>query len=246
MFGLLIDCLKRFGIGGLMVYLKFKFGRTSSLNLMGYEYPIRMRPTATDKTTFREIFLKREYDIALPPALKVQYIIDAGANIGFTSVFFANKYRGTTIISIEPDEENFTVLAENVRAYPGIKPLRTALWYKADTLNIIDAGLGKRGLMTEASANGGGLTSVSIPEIIARYGLPRIDILKMDIEGSEKEVFSENYDSWLPVTNCVIIELHDRMKPGCSKAVFAALSKYDFEFSIKGENLVFVKQAFIR
>ena len=65
---------------------------------------------------------------------------------------------------------------------------------------------------------------------------------KMDIEGSEREVFSIDAEHWLPITKCIIIELHDRMKDGCSTAVFKALSQFNFECTIKGENLVFINK----
>jgi hypothetical protein len=73
---------------------------------------------------------------------------------------------------------------------------------------------------------------------------PHIDILKLDIEGSEKEVFETGYEHWLPKINILIIELHDKMKKGCSRAVFNAISKYDFSFDIKGENIIFTNNAF--
>ena len=65
------------------------------------------------------------------------------------------------------------------------------------------------------------------------------DIVKLDVEGSEKEIFSENYEGWLPKKKVLIVELHDRMKKGCRKAVFQAISRYDFSLQVAGENLVF-------
>jgi hypothetical protein len=61
----------------------------------------------------------------------------------------------------------------------------------------------------------------------------------MDIEGSEKEVFESSYEYWLPKTRMLIIELHDNMKNGTSKSLFAAISKYDFSFDMRDENLIF-------
>ena len=67
-----------------------------------------------------------------------------------------------------------------------------------------------------------------------------IDIFKIDIEGSEKELFEMNYEYWLPKTKCLIVETHDRMKPGCSESVLNTIRKYDFEKIESGENIVFV------
>ena len=72
------------------------------------------------------------------------------------------------------------------------------------------------------------------------YKLDYIDILKMDVEGSEKEIFESNYEHWLSKTKCLIIELHDRMRKGSSDSVFAAVSKYNFTKLESGENVVFI------
>ena len=52
-------------------------------------------------------------------------------------------------------------------------------------------------------------------------------------------VFEKNYENWLPRTRLLIVELHDRMQPGSSKAVFNAITKYDFICETKWENLIF-------
>ena len=77
-----------------------------------------------------------------------------------------------------------------------------------------------------------------------QFNMPHIDVLKLDIEGSEKEVFEENFEKWLPLTKVLIIELHDEMKKGCSRAVFNAMNKFDFSFDTKGENIIFTNNAF--
>jgi len=239
MFGLLIRCVRIFGIRGILIYAQLKLGLTNSIRIPGIKYPVSLRPQQADKISFREIFMKREYDVTLPSTLIPTVIIDGGANVGFTSVFFANKYPTARIFSIEPDASNFTCLVNNTRNYTTITPIKSALWYKAELLNVVDKGYGDRGFVIEKNDEVNGLQATSIADLMQQYQLTHLDILKLDIEGSEKEVFSENYQRWLPQTKCLIIELHDRMKPGCSRAVFSALTQYNFSFSIKGENLVF-------
>ena len=68
--------------------------------------------------------------------------------------------------------------------------------------------------------------------------LESIDILKVDIEGAEKEVF-ETCD-WIDAINCLMIETHDRFKPGSSAAVDAVTAEF---FSSKhGETTVYVRK----
>jgi len=72
-----------------------------------------------------------------------------------------------------------------------------------------------------------------------------IDILKLDIEGAEKNVFEKNFEKWLPKVKILIIEFHDRMIEGCSSTALKALSYYNFCSESKGENTIFYNQEFI-
>lgn len=243
MFGLFINCLTAFGWRGLIIYFKVRTGTTRSVSLPGIKHPFRLRAQRADGISFREIFLRRLYDLSLPQTIQPNVIIDGGANIGLTSLFFANRYPNARIISVEPDENNFAVLSDNVRPYSRITPVKSAIWNKKEQIHVVDKGYGDRGFMIEKNATGTVLEAMSLPDLLQAHGITQIDILKLDIEGSEKEVFSENYDSWLPHTRCLIIELHDRMKPGCSHAVFKALLNYDFSLSIHGDNLLFINQS---
>ena len=74
------------------------------------------------------------------------------------------------------------------------------------------------------------------------YNIDEIDIIKMDIEGSEFYVFYELSDIWLKKTKILIIEMHDRKIPGCSKKVLAKMKKLGFIYKIYSENYIFYKQ----
>jgi hypothetical protein len=72
---------------------------------------------------------------------------------------------------------------------------------------------------------------------MATYNKKHIDLFKIDIEGAEKEVLSEN-NEWLSRTKILIIELHDKKKKGCSNAFFSALSGRNFECHPFGQNFL--------
>lgn len=243
MFWFLSKCIQKFGVaGGLSVYVQIKILRRPTINLPGYLHPIYYRPGTADLTTFREIFLREEYKLELPASLTPKIIIDAGANIGFTSVFFSRHYPDATIYALEPELGNFELLQKNAEGNPRVTAIQAALWNENGTIEIADHGYGLRGFMVQKQS-GKNLTTqaLTLQSIIQQYNIPSIDILKIDIEGSEKEVFSGD-TSWLQITICLVIELHDRMKPGCSEAVYGALSRHHFSKTIKGENLVFINQ----
>ena len=78
---------------------------------------------------------------------------------------------------------------------------------------------------------------------MAESGFDEIDLLKIDIEGAEKEVFgAPDVDEWLSKVKVLTIELHDRMKRGCSYEFFKAMSKYHWHFALRGENLIFMRE----
>ena len=82
------------------------------------------------------------------------------------------------------------------------------------------------------------IPAVTLDDLIRDHG--EIDLLKLDIEGSELEVFQEN-TGWLDKVTAINIELHDHIKPGCSNAFEAAVSKYDGVKKYTTHNVIWSK-----
>ena len=80
--------------------------------------------------------------------------------------------------------------------------------------------------------------AISIAGLMKKYDLEHIDILKMDIEGSEKEIFSDDYKSWLSKVRVLIVEFHDHKIPDCTKTFFKALDDYSYRMRCRGENVI--------
>jgi len=191
MFQFLIQCLRLFGLGaGLLIYARIKILKADKVTLPGLKHPIYFRPGSSDIHTFREIFLRREYAIQIPEENIPKTIIDAGANIGFTTLFFLLRFPNSQIISLEPNAENFELLKKNTAGYPNILPMQAALWNKKGVLNVIDEGYGVRGFVVGEGSlkNADNVPSTTLMELISQNNISSIDILKIDIEGSEKEV----------------------------------------------------------
>lgn len=202
--------------------------------------PIIMRSLSTDKWVFKQVFVNNEYSFRIKEQPSV--IIDAGANTGMASIYFANKFPDAKIIAIEPENGNYSILLKNTSSYPNITPIKAALWNKEGIISVIDIGLGSWGFITEEQTNSNtniddtnSVKAITINSILNRFGIDKIDILKIDIEGAEKEVFSDSA-KWLDKTETIIAELHDRMKPGCSRVFYANSNGFDQEW-VKGENV---------
>ena len=228
----------------LSLYLKIKTGQFQNLSVPFLPFPFSIRNNPFDYAVFEEVLLKKAYDIPLD--FLPLNIIDGGGNVGLTAVFFAAKYPRASIVTLEPDEDNFRLLQHNTSFYRNVQAWKSGVWNRSAELVVKDLGYGNDSLVVEEVPGpvAGSVPAFGIDDIMVKMGWEHIDILKLDVEGSEKEIFRSNFESWLPKTRVLIIELHDRIREGCSKAVLAALSGYDFSLRIAGENLVFVNQAF--
>jgi hypothetical protein len=69
--------------------------------------------------------------------------------------------------------------------------------------------------------------------LIDKRGLERIDLLKIDIEGGERDLFQQS--DWIRRVRCLAIELHDHIKPGCQQAVSDAVRNQNFDYRKSGE-----------
>lgn len=236
-------CRERFGfLSGLNIFYQLMHGRKAGFKIKGYPHKLYRRPGNNyDKFTFKEIFLNLDYDYDYP--LEAKFIIDAGANIGYSAVYFANRFPEAKIVCLEPDDANFELLHKNTENYANITIVKKALWYTNAPISIVNPDAGDRGFMVgDDSSSSTTLDGITVESLMNEHSIPQIDIFKIDIEGAEKEVFDHSPDEWLTKTNFMFVELHDRMKEGTSKAVFKAVSNHDFMFDMKGENLIFYRK----
>jgi FkbM family methyltransferase len=226
----LFKYIQKFGLLiGTSLFLNLAFiKRDSKISLPGIKFPITIRYKTTDLYTLEEIFLYEKYNIS--QYIQPTFIIDGGAYSGLSTIYFANKFPEAKIIAIEPETLNFQMLGKNTYYYPNIELIQSAIWHEKAWLTIKDLGLGEYGFMVEETAaeEQGSFRGITIDEILINSGYRTIDILKLNVEGSEREIFSGDYEKWLGMVKVLIIQLHDDMKPGCSAAFYTAINNYNF------------------
>lgn len=223
----------------LMPTLKrFSGNEVVEIKIPGIETILQVRTKTSDVWVFEQVFVNKEYEFEINQFPKL--IIDGGANVGYASIYFANRYPGAKIIAIEPDETNFKILRENTSLYPNIKTMKSAIWSRKKTLSVKDIGLGKWAMVVQEvdSYTSDNFEAVTIYDLLKLSGCNEISILKLDIEGAEKEVFRDNYEQWLGKVKVLIIELHDWLTKGCSESFYSATSSYPFEETQQGENIL--------
>jgi FkbM family methyltransferase len=214
------------------------------VNSCATRHPVHLRLRTSDVSVFEEIILNGEYSFAPPTAPRV--IVDAGANIGLTSVYFANRFPHAKIIALEPEQANFRMLRKNARYYENIHPVEAALWKENTSLSLSDPGAGSWGFQThertDQNAASPLVDAVTLDRLMHLHQCEHIDVLKIDIEGSEKEIF-ESCEPWIGKVGMIMVELHDRYKSGCSRSVYAATRDFDVEWC-RGETTFFARREY--
>jgi FkbM family methyltransferase len=184
------------------------------------------------------VMLEHEYDLPYPRTPTT--IVDAGAHIGVASLWFATHFPDATIVAVELERENFAVLVDNVAAYPNVHPIHAALWPELGAVSVV--GRGETWTYHAATgASGPTVPAVTVSELMKRFGLDHIDLLKLDIEGAERDVLAAG-DSWIGHVDAIVAELHDRYLPGCTRAFYAATKEFPVE-SRRGENVLVARSA---
>ena len=113
----------------------------------GYVAPIYLRAGTSDIPTFYQCIYHAEYDLNL--AKEPQVIIDLGANIGLTSVFFKTKYPNAKVIAVEPEQFNFELLKKNTASFNNMILYHSGIWNKSTYLEVIDTGQGHYGFIVK-------------------------------------------------------------------------------------------------
>ena len=226
----MLHYMRRLGPGpGGLAYLRLVLHDQGVVHiaLPGSHAPVLVRPDASDPFIFEEVFILDEYDF--PVQGEPGLIFDIGANVGYTSIYFARKYPEARILAVEPEASNVRLLRENTAAYPNITVIEAGIWYRSAHLALVDAKAKTSDFqLHETEPGAGAIQAVTVPELLERAGADRVDIVKIDIEGGEKELFSHNTE-WLDKAGTLIVELHDRFKPGCKQAFLEAVTPYGFK-----------------
>ncbi|WP_379691288.1 FkbM family methyltransferase [Flavobacterium paronense] len=207
---------------------------------------IRVRKrTSSDLRIFELIFYYQEYKEVVATFKKyfsndnALNIIDAGSNIGLASVYFSKHFQNSSLIAIEPDTANFNNLVFNLdnNGLQNSFKIKGGLWSSNTNLKIIADFRDKQdwSFRVEETVEESDVKAYSVQYLMKQYNFDTIDIFKIDIEGSEKEIFTnpKSDTSFLSITKCIVIEIHDEFD--CREDIYKVLTNYNFEFHQHGE-----------
>lgn len=209
---------------------------------LGGSVSLKLRRNGTDIKIFQQIFLLE--DCKLPTKeLRPEAIIDGGAHIGCASVYYALKYPEAKILAVEAEPGNAAMLRENVKCLPHVEAIHAAIFDRAGFVALENPQgeawefrVKSNGKEVQDSASR--IPTVTMDDLVARFDGKRVDLIKLDIEGAEIEVFSRGSQKWLGSVKTIVVELHDRFRPGCSEAFESAVSRYQSETRRTVHNVV--------
>jgi FkbM family methyltransferase len=196
--------------------------RTSEFSVYGR--PFHVRHGGSDTTVLIQSVFRSAYGPWLPADLEPSWVLDLGANIGDSAVWFLERYPGARVVSVEPEPANYGLLRRNVATY-GDRAivLQAALWPDDGSVRVRVAPELPAGSEV-GTTKGVACAAISVPTLMARYGITHIDIFKCDIEGTEEAIFRGD-TSWLAAVDHMCIELHDE---NCRAVVRAAAARHGF------------------
>lgn len=219
------------GVRGLLTIASFRiFGKPGELAIVPPKtaFPVFLRIDTSDFCAYRDVLIckTKSYEPNLP-GFRPEVIVDAGAHIGMASILFALKYPSAKIVALEPQRANFAALVRNTAEYKTITPIHAALWSEDGEVTLGPSKAHVKGAFAIAKNGCETVRSLTMETLMRETGVDSIDLLKMDIEGAEKEVFGDC--EWMSKVNLLAIELHDRLRPGCSQTVRAAARGFAIE-----------------
>jgi len=175
------------------------------------------------------------------PGCPVRVIVDAGANAGMETIRMRHFHPGARVLAIEADRGNYSVLERNAAEDKGsVETLLNGLWSSDGPLRVLpgttNEAFSVRPAETGETAD---IEAITMNTVLALVG-GEIDILKMDIEGTEYEVFLKNTE-WVKHVKAFIFECPDADHAGATAQIFRTLDEFEFDAAVSGECIVLIR-----
>jgi FkbM family methyltransferase len=239
MFARLLRHIRPWGLLRIGIYrtLGSKSPRASeksvALRLRGLPAEVHVRVAGSDFQLLKYILLHDEYGMVKDLA-RGGTIVDCGANVGYASLYFFLHLHPQRIVAVEPDPKNIALCRRNLAGLPAkVEVIEAGVWSHTTDL-VVERGAFRDGLdwsVIVRPANPGetpDVRALDMPTLFRQCGVEAVDLLKIDIEGSERELFAPGSSPqlWLRRVRNLVIEVHDEQ---CEAAFRAAMTPFEFE-----------------
>jgi len=171
----------------------------------------------------------------------VPLIIDLGANVGFSSLYFSATWPLSQVCAVEPEDNNYQLLKKHTASKRNINPFCNAISNEQERVSIANPETNSPVSFIVKPDMNGEISTITVQNLLDQYPkskkfLPFI--IKIDIEGYENKLFSSNTE-WIDQFPVIIIEPHDWMLPSSANfsTFIKAIADKDRDFVIIGENI---------
>jgi FkbM family methyltransferase len=205
---------------------------TANLTAMA-AHGVFVRIGTSDVEVFRQVFEEIQYGI-VPEDLEFLRVIDCGANVGYTTMFFLDRYPAAHVTAIEPDPDNARMARLNLSKYGSRATLlEAAVWPHDEPLRLRRSAFrdGREWATQVEPGRGCEFPDVRRIDLTELIGTRVVDLLKVDIERSEFDLFSAPCP-WMDFVRNLAIELHD---DECASAFRTALASFTYQERRCGE-----------
>ncbi|WHF50506.1 FkbM family methyltransferase [Chryseobacterium gotjawalense] len=175
------------------------------------------------------------------------YIIDCGANIGLSILYFKKLFPQSRILAFEPDEKIFNILKENIHVNYKLNDVvinKQAVWTEDTELSFFSEGaLAGSSVVDFGKKNN--IIKVQAIDLKKHLQEP-VDFLKIDIEGAEN-VLIFDIEKELCNVKHLFLEYHG-MKDDAQNLhnILELISKVGFRYYIENANIELVQYPFIQ
>lgn len=174
-----------------------------------------------------------EHEIYSFPSLSpAPLIIDGGANIGISVLYFKNLYPNCRVLAFEPDPAIFQILQTNINEFK-LKQVELhckAVWSSETTLEFMVEGA-DGGRIVENGASNQKISQIETVRL-HDYLNQKVDFLKLDVEGAETEILKDCQDVLHNVQN-LFVEWHSFVdQPQTLQVILEILEKAGFRYHI--------------
>jgi FkbM family methyltransferase len=196
---------------------------------------IYFRPATDDVGILEQVFIDKDYDYDF--TFTPEFLIDGGAHCGYASLYLSNKFPDMRIVAIEPEPENFSILRKNLSQDEKVNLINNAITEKPKKVELSNPQSETASFRFEQSEKG--KKSLTIESLIHEYKNNSESLmLKLDIEGAEKGIFTYKPKNWIKEFDLILVEPHDWIYPNTERTIIETAKKYNKKVEKIGENLV--------
>lgn len=161
-----------------------------SFKIKGYPNPIHLRPETSDVAVVSQILFSDQFKEV--PLNDPTWILDCGANIGCSAVYFLNKFPECKVVCVEADYKNFAILVRNLEPYlDRCFPFLGAISTEGGLVSIESSEkLGNWGSRISSIDTGQNVPAFPLQHLCSFTDQGFFDLIKMDIEGGETGILN--------------------------------------------------------